>query len=397
MSPEYSSLGRTLIMTCEHCILFLTKTRRNRTVTIATVLPWECDWLWTHGRSPGARPTQTSRALTRSYNCAVSTTDSILDVDLLAFETGSASARAAVVDGVRRSLETGFVYTAHDLSESMLDEAYAMLGTFFALPQEQKTKWHAPGSQGQTGYTGLLIETAASSDHPDWKEMLNWGAQAPAGHPLGSRFPDRYREPLLPEADVPGITDVLLEFHRRIADLQRRFLRIIAVAVGAHETFFDALVTHGATLTRAIRYPSMAEAPGEQHAWAGEHADINLITALPRASTRGLQVRTEADGWVDAAPPEGHVIINTGLMLERMTNGVIPAGIHRVVAEAGQTEERLSVVQFCHPTPWTILSPIQSCVTPENPQRYGSMTAEDALMQVLWEINLVEDSRRTGA
>jgi hypothetical protein len=35
----------------------------------------------------------------------------ILDVDLLAFEQGSAATRQAVVDGVKRSLQTGFVYT----------------------------------------------------------------------------------------------------------------------------------------------------------------------------------------------------------------------------------------------------------------------------------------------
>ena len=40
----------------------------------------------------------------------------ILDVDLLAFESGSPEARRAVVDGVSRSLVTGFVYVEHDLS-----------------------------------------------------------------------------------------------------------------------------------------------------------------------------------------------------------------------------------------------------------------------------------------
>ena len=48
----------------------------------------------------------------------------ILDVDLLAFERGSQSQRRAVVDGVRRSLATGFVITRHDLSDDMLDTAY---------------------------------------------------------------------------------------------------------------------------------------------------------------------------------------------------------------------------------------------------------------------------------
>ena len=51
------------------------------------------------------------------------------------------------------------------------------------------------------------------------------------------------------------------------------------------------------------------------------------------------------------------MIINTGMMLERLTNGVIPTGIHRVVAAPGYTGERYSVVQFCHPTPWTLAHP----------------------------------------
>ena len=51
----------------------------------------------------------------------------ILDVDLLAFERGDGAARAAVVDGVRRSLATGFVYTSSDLSEALLDEVYGLL------------------------------------------------------------------------------------------------------------------------------------------------------------------------------------------------------------------------------------------------------------------------------
>ena len=108
----------------------------------------------------------------------------ILDVDLLAFERGSSGQRRAVVDGVRRSLETGFVYTRHDLSEDLLDEAYGMLVEFFDASPEDKQRWVQPGANGQTGYTGLLVETAASSDQPDWKEMLNWSTPIPAGHPL---------------------------------------------------------------------------------------------------------------------------------------------------------------------------------------------------------------------
>jgi isopenicillin N synthase-like dioxygenase len=317
----------------------------------------------------------------------------ILDVDLLAFERGSATQRRAVVDGVRRSLETGFVYTHHDLSEDLLDTTYGLLQEFFAQPSEVKQRSVAPGAHGQTGYTGLLVETAASSDQPDWKEMLNWASPIAAGHPLRRKFPTAYPDQVLPEEAVPGITEVLYEFHDTIAELQRRFLRVIAEGIGCHETFFDDMVADGPTLTRAIRYPSMRDVPDDGHVWAAEHGDINLITALPRATAPGLQVKV-GDDWIDAVAPDGQVIINTGIMLERLTNGRIPIGWHRVVAAPGYEGERYSVVQFCHPRPWTVLAPVPSCCTPETPQRFSAISAADALDEVLYQINLVETARR---
>jgi isopenicillin N synthase-like dioxygenase len=319
----------------------------------------------------------------------------ILDVDLLAFERGSRDEKRAVVDGVRHSLQTGFVYTKHDMSEDLLDTAYGMLREFFSLHAEQKATFNAPGANGQTGYTGLLVETAASSDRPDWKEMLNWSSPIAAGHPLKRKFATAYPDQVMPESAVPGITDVLYRFHESIADLQKRFLRVIATGIGCHESFFDEMVTDGPTLTRAIRYPPMGELPEGGHEWAAQHGDINLITALPRATAPGLQVRVDGQ-WVDAVPPAGQVIINTGIMLERLTNGVIPIGWHRVVASPGFDGERYSVVQFCHPRPWTILQPVPSCCTPEHPQQFGAISAADALDEVLYEINLVEDARRVS-
>ncbi|HEY2427395.1 MAG TPA: 2-oxoglutarate and iron-dependent oxygenase domain-containing protein, partial [Acidimicrobiales bacterium] len=224
--------------------------------------------------------------------------DAILDVDLLAFERGHRDERRAVVEGVRQSLQTGFVYTSHDIPGDVLDAAYELLAAFFSLPQEVKQRYVAPETHGQTGYTGLLVETAAGNEVADWKEMLNWGDEVPAGHPLRRRYPHRYADQVLPEADVPGITKVLMTFHSRLHDLQRRFLRIIALGLGCDEHFFDDLLVDGSTLDRAIRYPPMEQAPGELHVWAAEHGDINLITALPRATAPGLQVRTP-DGWVD--------------------------------------------------------------------------------------------------
>lgn len=361
-------------------------------------------WDWAHGmgrregRERGKRPHGMARwdgpwrAGLRSFGVS-----EILDVNLQAFENGSATERAAVVDGVMRSLVSGFVYTSHDVSADLLDTAYGMLETFFSLPVEEKRKSTAEGTHGQTGYTGLLVETAAVSDTPDWKEMLNWGREVPEGHPLQRTYPHRYPRRTLPEAEVPGITEVLERFHDSVLDIQRRFLRIIAVGIGCHESYFDAMTVDGTTLTRAIHYPAMDLAPGDDHVWAGEHADINLITALPRATAKGLQVRLDDGTWVDAIPPDDAMIINTGIMLEHVTNGTVPSGWHRVVADPDHVGDRYSVVQFCHPTPWTILDPVQSCITDENPQRFAPIEAGYRLDEVIYEINLVEDARRVDS
>jgi isopenicillin N synthase-like dioxygenase len=96
------------------------------------------------------------------------------------------------------------------------------------------------------------------------------------------------------------------------------------------------------------------------------------------------------DEWQPVRPPAGRVILNTGLMLERLSNGLMPAGWHRVVAPEGSSEARLSVVQFCHPRPWTELAPVAACISAAHPQRYAGVRAADALEEVLYRIKLLE-------
>ena len=313
----------------------------------------------------------------------------VLDVDLLAFEHGSGAQRRAVVDGVMRSLGTGFVFTSHDIPATLMDDAYSMLEQFFAQPVAEKNRWRVPESHGQTGYTGLLVETAASSEIADWKEMLNWGAEVPRHHPLRTRYPHRYLDQVLPETAVPGISAVLFAFHRSLLDLQTRFLRVVAAGLCVADGYFDDILADGSHLTRAIHYPPMPEAPSDEYVWADAHTDINLVTALPRATQRGLQLETP-EGWRDVVPPAGHVVVNSGIMLERLSNGLIPAGRHRVVADGGSSSDRFSVVQFCHPAPWFALSPLPTCVDDARPLRFGTIEAGALLDRVLYDIGLID-------
>ena len=135
--------------------------------------------------------------------------------------------------------------------------------------------------------------------------MLNWGRPCPAGHPLRLRYPHRYPDQVLPEAAVPGISDVLDRVprhdRRSAAPLpagHRRGHRLPRVVLRRDDRP-TARRSPGRSATRR-----WTEAPGGAHVWAGAHGDINLITALPRATAPGLQVQVD-DGWVDAVAARG--------------------------------------------------------------------------------------------
>ena len=145
----------------------------------------------------------------------------------------------------------------------------------------------------------------------------------------------------------------------------------------------------------------MADAPADgtsPHVWAAEHGDINLITALPRATGPGLQVWVGGPigaGWrgVDRRrPPDDHVVLNTGMMLERLTNGVLPAGSAPRGRGARPDRRPLSVVQFLTRRPRRSSRRSPSCIDEGRPQRWAPIEAGAWLDQVLWDINLIDRS-----
>ena len=280
------------------------------------------------------------------------------------------------------SLRTGFVYVRQELVG--LAEAYDALRHFFALDEPAKTAYTPQHPLDNSGYRGLSSERAAGASAADWKETFQWCSDVPPGHPLRTRFPHRYVPTRFPEPEVPGIAAVLGLLQRQLLDCQRMVLGAIARGLGASSRIAEDLTADADVVTRALHYPPLPAGEPGGTPWADEHVDINLITVLPPASGPGLEIRTE-DGWVPAEPPEGHVVLNTGIMLDRLSNGRIPAGRHRVVPPEGGGE-RYSLAQFCHPTPWTVLAPLAATVTTEWPQRYGPMTAADLLERTLWEI-----------
>ena len=85
----------------------------------------------------------------------------------------------------------------------------------------------------------------------------------------------------------------------------------------------------------------------------------------------------------------GHIVVDAGDMLSRLTNGAIPATTHRVVNPQAEAEgSRYSLPFFAHPRPECDLSVMPEFVTPDRPAATPAITAGKFLDERLREIGL---------
>ena len=91
------------------------------------------------------------------------------------------------------------------------------------------------------------------------------------------------------------------------------------------------------------------------------HEDINFLTLMPAARGAGLQLLDRDGTWLPIKADPSTLIVDSGDMLARLTNGVIPATTHRVVNPEGPNVSRYSMPFFMHPTLGTSLDVLPSC------------------------------------
>ena len=61
----------------------------------------------------------------------------------------------------------------HGVSESLIARNLESAKAFFALPTEEKMKYHLEGQGGARGYTAFGVETAVGSAHHDLKGSMD--------------------------------------------------------------------------------------------------------------------------------------------------------------------------------------------------------------------------------
>ncbi len=272
------------------------------------------------------------------------------------------------------------------IDRDLIDRAWKLSEAFFALPEEEKRRYHDPEIGGARGYTPFGVEIAKDAKHHDLKEFWHVGRDLPEGSPLADASMPPNVWPTRPE----GFQQVFTELYRQFDETGATILSAIALYLGLDEHWFDQGIEDGNSVMRLLHYPPIPNLEGEAIR-AGAHGDINLITLLLGAEEAGLELLFQGKEWISASPPEGAMVINVGDMLERLTNHYLPSTIHRVRNPNPERAKfsRYSMPFFLHLRSDFPIKTLPQCVSTEHPDRYPTpITADEFLQQRLREIGL---------
>ncbi|WP_156840515.1 isopenicillin N synthase family dioxygenase [Novosphingobium aquimarinum] len=296
------------------------------------------------------------------------------DKDVLPAELGASFRRYGFAMVRDHGIDPGLIARAWDLTEQ-----------FFALPAEEKQRYHIAGSGGARGYTPFRTEVAKGASVSDLKEFWHVGRDLTPGHPLAPTMPPNVW-PERPE----GFRETFTELYHAFDTVGVQLLRAIAVNLGLPETWFDPTVDDGNSVMRLLHYPPVIENQ-DGAIRAGAHEDINLITLLLGAQEAGLELLGRNGEWLSIAPPEGAMVVNIGDMLQRLTNDVLPSTTHRVRNPSGERARysRYSMPFFVHLRSDFVFETLPQCISADSPDRYPErITADDYLQERLLEIGL---------
>lgn len=311
---------------------------------------------------------------------------SIPAVDLSKFANGNEEQRKEFIAELGKAWkDVGFVTVKnHGVPDEYINAFYTQVKRFFEFDTKTKLNYEDAKNAGQRGYTSFGREHAKGFDAPDLKEFWQMGQEVTDGDEIRKEYPSNIVVDLLPDFEEIG-----RKLYTAFEKSGGLLLQAIALYLDLDENYFDANVHNGNSILRAIHYPPIQGEP-KSSIRAEQHEDINLITLLAGASAEGLQVKDKDGNWVSVNAPEGHLVINVGDMLQRLTNNVLRSTTHRVVNPPREMwhTSRYSIPFFLHPRSNMDLTCLDICITENNPLSYQPITSGEYLDERLREIGL---------
>lgn len=306
------------------------------------------------------------------------------ELSLLSFSEGTKKERSLFIKSLMEGLqEYGFIIlNDHFVDHLKIDQAYAAASDFFSLAAAKKDNYYNHAGAGQRGFTPFGTEHAKDNPHPDLKEFWHVGRDLAAD----SKYINIYPPNIWPQ-EVPTFKNLFTEVYQTLDQTSLVLLAAIAEGLGLSSEFFTEMVEDGNSILRLIHYPPVADGSSKSAIRAAAHEDINLITLLVGATDSGLELLDKDGSWLQITTRPGQIVVDTGDMMQRLTNGFLPATTHRVVNPSISNSTRYSMPFFVHPHSQASLACLPNCVNDK--KLYADITAGEFLQVRLKEIGLI--------
>ncbi|MFM7202408.1 MAG: isopenicillin N synthase family dioxygenase [Myxococcota bacterium] len=278
-----------------------------------------------------------------------------------------------------------FALDEHLIDAKLIDQAYGQAQALFDLPESRRRAYEDPSVAGQRGYTSFGREHARDTRAPDLKEFWHVGRELDAD-PRSHALPYRNVWP----SELAEFRSTMNQLFMQLDQTAMVLLEACSIYMGEAPHFLPDLATYGDSILRIIHYPPVPEDRNPNSIRASAHEDINLITLLCEATAGGLELLQRDGQWRPIHALGGQIVVDSGDMLQHISNRLYKSTTHRVVNPYNSRERRFSMPFFVHPRPEVELTPRLSSVDRTGGQAlYPERTAGQYLMERLREIGLM--------
>ena len=241
---------------------------------------------------------------------------------------------------------TGFFYiTNFGLSQSAIDNQFAIGREVFALPMDEKLQHRADMEHGHySGYRwlGMSEIVPGMKDNVEMYNLFKFNGKHERSHP----------------AVINDNRPEIEKFQRHIAqDTVQKLLVLISIVLELPE---DALSQghkwddDSDCHLRYMIYRARSKAENERagNLYSKGHSDFGSLTLLFRQPVAALQVRVSDSEWRWVKPHPGSITVNIADVLQFWTNGFLKSSIHRVHVppEDQASQDRLGLLYFLRPS-----------------------------------------------
>lgn len=315
-------------------------------------------------------------------------TQEVPRIDLRSYHASN-DEREAFIKTLGEGLCTfGFLkVTGHGVDAGLIESSYRAFRKFFAQPEEVKQTYDCV-QDNTRGYTPFGKERAKDNPQPDLKEFWQVGQVLAADDPDASLFAANVWPSELPEME-----ETVMSLYRAMEACASTLLEALAQYFSLPADTFSKMIVKGDSVLRSIHYPPIAGTPAPNQVRAAAHEDINLMTLLPHSKGAGLEILTHDETWLPIVGVEGDLIVDTGDMMARITNGKVAATTHRVINPSDgdgrvPNESRYSMPFFVHPYPRCELQVLPEFIADGEEPKFTPITARAFLEERLREIGL---------